>query len=498
MREGERNLIGFDFCFISSLMAMVPSASVDHVAGTSMPVGSGGKVFNVESAQQQMLYVPPFKEKELKASLSKFLSAQYVSEAFNLPPTSSTIWNAMEEDMERIGNADPFISSEQVNSELLPFLLLFFSKAVVDLVEDNLQLLTQSFLGGEYALRQGKVVIAQKILDDIVRCHVLPTDGALRNFFGGCVEAKPDDGDVNPGGCADDDQWTVVSRHKQGHGKRDQPEKERGSSRSARGGAGGGRGGGRRNGGGNAGPLTAMISSRGVPFQNAMVIDVLLPYFKTPDKDDDKKVETVAQRSFAFKNHGNVDEGREVLYNPCDDEDKKVCLYHGTRTSMLESFRRHGIQPPFRRNEFSAKEAFYVSNSVQSAVEHPLHNHPGKESMVDPLAVLVFHVDIGILHGEKALPSGEKLKVYWFEGPSEEWLTFCIGNLRGELSPHEYDIVIGPCCMPLKIGGAKQLEVSLEDGVELTQISCCSKRAIDWMNNCVVKIYCEKRATQGV
>lgn len=255
---------------------------------------------------------------------------------------------------------------------------------------------------------------------------------------------------------------------------------------------GGGRGGRRR-----VDSIFATHSSRGFPFEKMIVVNVDLSTFETPpngSSDKSKRVETLAQRSFAFLCHENVDEGVDVMYNPIEEEEKIVRLYHGTQSSSLESFKRKGIAScSFKNeNEFSASVGFYLTNSLQQAFEHPVHTHPGKLTN-DPLSVLVFNVDIKVLHGEKVSQFGDKFKVYRFpddEQNYDDWHSFVTGNLKKELPQHDYDIVIGPCCIPIP-GDVKKLVVNLPGGASLTQVACCSKRARDWMGSCVTKVYCE-------
>ncbi|KAI5062797.1 hypothetical protein GOP47_0021344 [Adiantum capillus-veneris] len=184
--------------------------------------------------------------------------------------------------------------------DLLPFLRKFFSSTLVDVVEESLQRLEFSFLG-----------------------------------------ERPTDGDVNEGG-AGDGQWTMVTRRR--HKQRKENEEES-SARLPRGGEDG-----------------RMLGREGMG-----VVDVDLPAFKTPPKsssDKGKRAQTLAQRFFAFMCHGSVDESVEAMYNPIEEEEKIVRLYHGTQSSSLEKFNRKGIAPSSFNNEFSASEYFYLTNSL--------------------------------------------------------------------------------------------------------------------------------------
>ena len=65
-------------------------------------------------------------------------------------------------------------------------------------------------------------------------------------------------------------------------------------------------------------------------------------------------------------------------------------------------------------------KAFYVTNSMRQAFEHPLHNHP-RRNMEDFIAVLVFITHVLVLHGIVPPPGGgDPFCVKWFQGADVE------------------------------------------------------------------------------
>lgn len=433
-------------------------------------------------------------------ALNLLLAPQYVTLAFNLPPGSSTIWHSIEEDIMLHCDAN-FPPSDQ--EDLASFLLLFFSPCLVDTVRKNLTRLADSFLGIEYTLRLGKASLASRILDDTMHEHIYRKGGPLAGFLGDAgdadseaCDADADSGTGGKGGHAEEG-WQEVKRKKGGSQQRSSEPPFGSGSQTSRGG--------RRGGGGRRGRGEAVS---GEHFIDLQMVEVLLPAYKTPPKvpmgaqGEQARVAkrqrdiNIAERSLLFRNHPLVNEG--APYNPEVEAIGRIHLFHGTRASSLggrRGFRAKGIKPPEKANEFCAEEAFYISNSVRHAYEHPLHHHPSKD-VEDPVVVFVFDIDVEVLHGNKPPPGSDVLfKVTWFEEPNHEWEEFCRGNMNGELPREDADIVIGPICRvkppPQRY---EALRVELEGGVQLTQIALCTTQAWQWLEMCAIMMYSEKRS----
>lgn len=183
-------------------------------------------------------------------------------------------------------------------------------------------------------------------------------------------------------------------------------------------------------------------------------------------------------------------------YDPWEDRIQDVTLYHGLRASSWERFCQKGIAPPSRRNEFSVGPTFYVSNDLGHAFEHPLHNHP-RLYAGDAVSVLAFMVPVDILHGDRAPPDGgASFVVRWFQFPDADWLSFCSGNLFEYDAPHDFDIVIGPSCIPQAQGQALAFQFHrCGETIQPTQIAFCSKRARTWLSSYAHCLLLEKRAS---
>ena len=236
--------------------------------------------------------------------------------------------------------------------------------------------------------------------------------------------------------------------------------------------------GGTRRGGGKRGKRSGRGSDyegEDIAFFGVVLVDVLLPPFHTLDKRILPMFEvrhTIGNRSWLFDVHVQgllVDSpvAGARFYDPELVEDGYTYLFHGMRQSSWPRFRRIGIHPIYSPNEFSMDKAFYVTNSMHQAFEHPLHNHP-QRNMEDFIADLVFITHVLVLHGiAPPLGGGDPFCIKWFQRADVEWETFCLMNLNTidmEIN-HSYDIVIGPSCLPtssarirlLKIGGLIQV-----------------------------------------
>ncbi|KAI5074976.1 hypothetical protein GOP47_0010937 [Adiantum capillus-veneris] len=438
------------------------------------------------------------------SAMNLLLAPHYVTLAFNLPPGSSTIWRSIEEDIMSHCDANCPPSDKE---DLASFLLRFFSPHLVDTVRENLTRLADSFLGIQYTLRLGKASLASTILEDMMHEYVYTKKGPLAGFLGDSGDADNEavDTDVGAGGKVghEEEGWQEYRKKKGRSLQRSSQPTESGAG-SLRG-QGGGRGRRGRGGAGGRGRGGAISEEH---FTELEMVEVLLPGYKTrPKVFAATQVEeavaakrrrdiNIGERSLLFRDHPLVHEG--ACYNPEVESTGRVHLFHGTRAGSLggrRGFRSQGIKPFDKANEFCADEAFYISNSVRHAYEHPLHHHPSKD-LENPIVVFVFDIDVEVLHANKPPPGSDDLfKVIWFEEPNHEWEKFCRGNMNRELPREDADIVIGPIC---KVKPPPQryeaLKVELEGGVQLTQIAFCSTRAWKWLAMCAIRMYSVRRS----
>jgi hypothetical protein len=129
--------------------------------------------------------------------------------------------------------------------------------------------------------------------------------------------------------------------------------------------------------------------------------------------------------------------------------------------------------PVWRPNELCAGQAFYVTNSIEQAIAHALYVCPRPPFLdVDPIVVLVFSVDVTVLHGDQPSPNSSIMfSVKWFD-PNDpehckEFLEVCMivsmtyhcsnlfeQHVEHNLRLHELSLTrlfdhiqIGPICM---------------------------------------------------
>lgn len=356
------------------------------------------------------------------------------------------------------------------------FLCKFFAPSVVESVVLNFLEMEYSFLGQAYFLWGGLSILGLRILKDIKEEFCVLWEASL---------------DVRgPVPHDQDSEWTIVTRSKakqtsQGGGSGSHEVACRDfDSRGRRGGArrgGGRRGGGRRGGRSGRGSDYEREDSA---FFGVLSVDILLPPFHTPDKRILPMAQvrhTIGERSRLFNDHAqrllvNSPFAGARYYDPELVEDGNTYLFHGMRQSSWPWFRRNGIHPIYLPNEFSMDKAFYVTNSMRQAFEHPLHNHP-RRNLEDFIAVLVFITPVLVLHGIESPPGcGDPFYVKWFQGADAEWERFCLMNIRtnGMEINHSYDIVIGPSCLPTGGQSIGLLEIG---GLGPTQVAFCTERA---------------------
>jgi len=99
---------------------------------------------------------------------------------------------------------------------------------------------------------------------------------------------------------------------------------------------------------------------------------------------------------------------------------------------------------------FIQVQHFIMTNLIQHALKHSLHQHP-RRYVGDAICFLLVRVPRAILNGEVPLIGHRHpFCVFWFEDSDQDWQDFCVRNV---LSPniwfvHTNDIVIGPVCLP--------------------------------------------------
>lgn len=427
--------------------------------------------------------------------LPRYFQPDFVQLAVNLPP-SCDFWSAMEEEIDDKARLDD--SQPGDTRALMDFLSFFFCSSVVQDVEEKITLLSNSSLGLTYTFRKGNAEIAKSILADI---HEHPS---LENFFG-WVSLTSQSLFSEP---------SIVSAARGNHGEplrvsaAGQGQDEGEASNRGKREDGGGSGGVRRgrdtdddiDEGGDGGDDSHEDVDKFLAVEQNIVM-IHMSVFSTPPKQQFGRSQTLKSRSLEFSTNASIlgDLSNTTrIYDPWPSQKGRVLLYHGTRTSSLASFKSKGISPGFTRNEFSVTHAFYVSNSLRQAFEHPMHKHIS-HGIDDPVSVMVFEVDVAALHGEK-VPVGEtsEFKCKWFQvntpAKIKAWSDFCVGNMKTTASFHGYDIVIGPICHRLEDGSYGKLYGEMPNAIPLTQIALCTRRARAWIQRCFKQVYMEKRS----
>jgi hypothetical protein len=134
---------------------------------------------------------------------------------------------------------------------------------------------------------------------------------------------------------------------------------------------------------------------------------VYMDVYRTPPKRGNRRAQklSIAERARQFARHWSV-AIQHVQYFPYRERGV-ACFYYGTHLSMSDGFSLAGINPRKSNTEFSAAEAFYVTNIVTAAFEFLLHNWLARNPE-DTMAIFCFELDLKILHEDIACPSGEK------------------------------------------------------------------------------------------
>jgi len=95
---------------------------------------------------------------------------------------------------------------------------------------------------------------------------------------------------------------------------------------------------------------------------------------------------------------------------------------------------------------FIQVEHFIMTNLIQLALKHSLHQHPRRY-----VGDFLVRVPTALLHGEVPLiGQTHPFFVFWFEDSDQDWQDFCIRNVLSSniRFVHTYDIVTGPACLP--------------------------------------------------
>jgi hypothetical protein len=99
---------------------------------------------------------------------------------------------------------------------------------------------------------------------------------------------------------------------------------------------------------------------------------------------------------------------------------------------------------------FIQVQHFIMTNLIQLALKHSLHQHP-RRYVGDNICFLLVRVTTALLHGEVPLiGQTHPFFVFWFEDSDQDWQDFCVRNVLSSniRFVHTYDIVIGPACLP--------------------------------------------------
>lgn len=249
------------------------------------------------------------------------------------------------------------------------------------------------------------------------------------------------------------------------------------------------------------------LSPEGQLFRDITPTIILVDNFTTPEKQSTKQRSTIQQAAQIFLSDPIVNNLQSKAYNPYEnvtvnDQQKTRLLFHGTRKSRIRNFEVYGVAPVWRPNELCAGQAFYVTNSIEQAIAHVLYVCPRPPDLdVDPIVVLVFSVDVTILHGDQPSPnSSVTFSVKWFEHNDpehcQEFLEYAEHNLRltRPSTIHRFKhIQIGPICLPIKPHPTILKNWTTQQDIYLTQVAACSKVACDFFSNNLVQILEEKR-----
>ncbi|KAJ3073433.1 hypothetical protein HK102_006005, partial [Quaeritorhiza haematococci] len=250
------------------------------------------------------------------------LSQKFATLAVNLPPVSCTIWLLVQEG---IDSADGGNCGYTSAADLLAFLSEFFSSSVLSSVEHHLVCLEDAGLH----LSGTKSTIAHQLLDN-------------------ATQALPPS-QYGPGHVADSD--VVGRRDRLIHGTRGVGTGQRGGPASRLGGRGGRQ------------PPFIWAIAPGRSFRDVRVIEI-------PTREPRRS--NIQARRTQFTDAASTG---ATTYDPFTMENGTVFLFHGFCNQKSLS-----IDPPSRRTEFAKTPAFYVTNTLSQAFEHPFQVHPAMKA----------------------------------------------------------------------------------------------------------------------
>jgi hypothetical protein len=179
------------------------------------------------------------------------------------------------------------------------------------------------------------------------------------------------------------------------------------------------------------------LSPEGRLFRDVMPTIIPVDTSITPEKNSKHQKSTIRQAAQQFLSDPIVKDLQSKAYDPyeevtLDDKKKTRLLFHGTRKSQIFNFGINGVDPIWRPNELCAGRAFYVTNSIEQAIAHALYVYPRPPDLdVDPTVILVFSVDVTVLHGYQPSPNPSiTFSVKWFDHNDPEhcrdFLEVCI------------------------------------------------------------------------
>jgi len=181
------------------------------------------------------------------------------------------------------------------------------------------------------------------------------------------------------------------------------------------------------------------LCPEGRHFRDIMPTIINIDTFITPKKSQHQQL-GVRQTVTKFILDPIVVDLQSKAYNPFEeislnDENKTRLLFHGTRKSYLSEFEYNGVagKVQWRPNELCPDRAFYTTNSIEQAVADVLYGCPQPTHMdiVDPIVILVFAVDVTVLHGDRPLPNKAiTFSTYWYEHDDlehcQEFIEVCV------------------------------------------------------------------------
>ena len=175
------------------------------------------------------------------------------------------------------------------------------------------------------------------------------------------------------------------------------------------------------------------LSPEGGLFRDITSTIILVDSFMTLEKKLRNQKTIIHQAARKFLSSPIVKDLQLKAYDPYEeimpnDQEKNRILFHGTRRSRLPNFEDHGVAPVWRPNELCSGRAFYVTNSIEQAIAHVPYACPRPPDLdADPIIILVFSIDIPILHGYQPSPDPSiTFSIKWFkDDDSEEFFEVC-------------------------------------------------------------------------